>query len=90
MMYPGDMAKKLKVQNFQGRLQQAEENARRASDPNVSKSMTDKEREEALNRPQRLLESIGGFTSNGYKPGQFVQDERGNMRFIPRYRDTLR
>jgi len=89
MMYPGNMAQKIKAQNFQSRLAQANKNRLRAMDPNASKSMSDKEKEDALNRPERLLERIGG-TSTGYRPGQFVKDEEGNMKFIPRYRDISR
>jgi len=90
MMYPGDMAKKLKAKNFQGQLAQADKNRLRAMDPNASKAMSKEEKEEALNRPERMLNSIGGFSYNSTTPGQFVPDEEGNLRFIPRYRDISR
>ncbi len=73
--------------NFAGALRQADEKRLRAMDPNASKGMSAKEKEEALNMPNRLLESAGGTAYSGFKPGQFVKDEEGNMKFIPRYRD---
>lgn len=73
--------------NFGGILRQAEKNRLRAMDPNASKGMSANEKEEALNLPDRILESTGGTAYSGFKPGQFVKDEEGNMKFIPRYRD---
>ena len=87
MMYPGNMQGVIKRQNFQSQLAQADKNRLRAIDPNASKSMSDKEKEDALNRPNRLLERIGGFSSESRMPGQFVPDGEGGKRFIPRYRD---
>lgn len=70
-------------------MKQAERNRLRAMDPNASKSMTEKEKEEALNKPARLLERVGGFTANGYRPGAIITDKEGNQIFVPRYRDFV-
>lgn len=75
--------------NFGGALRQADEKRLMAMDPNASKVMSAKEKDEALNLPNRLLESIGGAGYGSQRPGQFVTDEEGNMKFIPRYRDIL-
>ena len=70
-------------------MKQAERNRLRAMDPNASKSMTEKEKEEALNKPARLLERVGGFTAEGYRPGSLITDKEGKQTFAPRYRDFV-
>jgi hypothetical protein len=77
------------AESFGGHLKQADEKRLRAMDPNASKGMSAKEKEEALNMPNRLLESAGGAAPGAQRPGQFVKDEEGNLKFIPRYRDIL-
>jgi hypothetical protein len=87
MMYPGNMAQKIKAQNYQSQIRQAEKNRLRAMDPNASKAMSEDEKNVALNRESRLLERIGGAGYGSQRPGQFVPDGEGGKRFIPRYRD---
>ena len=76
--------------NFGGILRQADKKRLRAMDPNASKAMSSEEKEEALNMPNRLLESAGGTGYASQMPGQYVPDEEGNMKFIPRYKDISR
>ena len=76
--------------NFGGIMRQAEKNRLRAMDPNKSKAMSAGEKNEALNLPNMLLESAGGAAPGAQRPGQYVPDEEGNMKFIPRYKDISR
>lgn len=76
--------------SFGGALRQADEKRLRAMDTNASKAMSAREKNEALNMPNRLLESAGGAAPGAQRPGQFVKDEEGNLKFIPRYKDISR
>ena len=76
--------------NYGGILKQAEKKRLRAMDPNASKAMSEEEKKQALNLPTMLLESAGGTAYSSQRPGQYVPDEEGNMKFIPRYKDISR
>lgn len=53
------------IEGFKAQMAEAEKRRLFAMDPNKSKSMTQREREEALNAPNFLLRSVGGFTYEG-------------------------
>lgn len=75
------------LEGYKIQMASAEKKRKQAMDANLSKTMSPKEKEDALNQPERILNSIGGFSSGTMKPGQFVPDGEGGKRFIPRYRD---
>jgi|688.fasta_scaffold562059_2 hypothetical protein len=59
-------------EGFRALLKQADERRLRAMDPNASKFMSEEEKLEALNAPERLLNTIGGFQ---YKPKQVISEK---------------
>jgi hypothetical protein len=59
-------------EGFRAELKRADEMRLRAMDPNVSKFMSEEEKLEALNAPERLLNAIGGFH---YRPQQVISEK---------------